>query len=154
MKRIKIIAVGRLKTPHWKDAAAHYMKRLSHSLRLEEIIVRDAALALPVTERKIREGASILKQTRPDNALICLDEGGKQMSSRTFAEFLSCLATSGKIPCFAIGGAYGLASDVLNAATHTLAFGPMTFPHELARVILLEQLYRAERILAGSGYHH
>ena len=154
MKNIKIISVGRMKTPHWQDAAAHYVKRLSYSLRLEEIIARDADPALPVEERKIREGALILKQTRPDDILICLDEGGKNLDSRAFADFLSRLAASGKTSCFAVGGVYGLAADVLHSAAHTLAFGPMTFPHELARVILLEQLYRAERILAGSGYHH
>ena len=154
MKNIKIIAVGRIKTPHWRTAAAHYETRLSHSLRLQEIIVRDADPALPVPERKIREGALILKQIRPDDSLICLDEGGKNMNSRAFADFLSRLAATGKTPCFAVGGAYGLAADVLHAAAHTLAFGPMTFPHELARVILLEQLYRAECIFAGSGYHH
>ena len=154
MKNIKIIAVGRLKTPYWKEAAAHYAKRLSHSLRLEEAIVRDADPALPLAERKVREGSMILKQLSPGNTLICLDEGGKSLDSRSFADFLQRLCASGKNPCFALGGAYGLAPDVLSAAAHTLAFGPMTFPHELARVILLEQLYRAECILAGSGYHH
>jgi 23S rRNA (pseudouridine1915-N3)-methyltransferase len=154
MKNIRIIAVGRLKTPHWKDAAAYYAKRLSHSLRLEESIVKDADPALPLAERKMREGAAILKQVRPGDTLICLDEGGKCMDSRAFADFLSRLAASGKTPCLVIGGAYGLAPEVLHAAAHTLAFGPMTFPHELARVILLEQLYRAECILSGSGYHH
>jgi len=154
MKNIKIIAVGRMKTPHWQDAAAHYVKRLSHSLYLEEILVKDAAPALPVAERKIREGVLILKQIRPGDTLICLDESGKNLHSRAFADFLSRLAASGKTPCFAVGGAYGLAPDVLHAAAHTLAFSPMTFPHELARVILLEQLYRAACILAGSGYPH
>ena len=154
MKNIKIIAVGRIKTPHWQDAATHYVKRLSHFLRLEEVIVRDADPALPALERKIREGALILKQTRPGDTLICLDEGGKTLDSRSFADFLNRLTTSGKTPCFAIGGAYGHAPNVLSAAAHTLAFGPMTFPHELARVVLLEQLYRAECILVDSGYHH
>lgn len=154
MKDIRLIAVGRLKTPHWKEAAAHYAKRIAHSLRLEECIVKDADPSLPVAERKAREGTLILKQIRSGDVPVCLDEGGKSTDSRAFAEFLSRLADAGKTPCFIIGGTYGLAPEVLERAAHTLALGPMTFPHELARVLLLEQLYRAESILSGSGYHH
>lgn len=154
MKHIRLVAVGRLKTPHWKAAAAYYAKRLPPSLRLEEILVRDADPALPVAERTTREGASILKKVRTGDLLVCLDEKGSSMDSRCFAGFLNRLAESGKTPCFAAGGAYGLAPEVTAAAAHVLSLGPMTFPHEMARVILLEQLYRAARILAGSGYHH
>ncbi len=154
MKEIRIITVGRLKTPHWKEAAAHYAKRLAPFLRLEESIVKDADPALPLAERKKQEGARILRQLGPGDICLCLDEGGKSMTSRAFADFLARLADTGKKPCFVIGGAYGLAPEVLARAAHRLALGPMTFPHELARVLLLEQIYRAESIMAGSGYHH
>ena len=154
MKKIRLIAVGRLKRTYWKEAADHYIQRISHTARLEEIIVKDAPAGLPPPERSAREGEGILKQVRGGDCLICLDEKGKTFDSRGFAAFIGRLFETGNSPCFVIGGAYGLSPDVLAAAPHVLSLGPMTFPHELARVLLLEQVYRAESILAGSGYHH
>ena len=154
MKRVRLLTVGRLKTPFWRDAALYYYKRLSHTLCLEETIVKDAEATLPLVERKESEAARLLKGIRPSEELIALDENGKSMSSESFASFMQSLFESGKTPCFAVGGAYGLANSVLCKAKHRLALGPMTFPHELARVLLLEQLYRAENILSGTGYHH
>lgn len=154
MKRIRLLTVGRLKTPHWRDAASYYYKRLSYTLSIEETIVKDADATLSLPERKESEGVRLLKSIRPSEELIVLDENGKTMPSEYFASFLQSLFEKSRIPCFAIGGAYGLADSVLCKARHRLAFGPMTFPHELARVLLLEQLYRAENILSGTGYHH
>ena len=154
MKHIRILAVGRIKTSHWQAAAEHYAKRLSHSLRLEEVIVKDADAKLPLPIRRETETERLLKQLRPSDTLICLDETGKTYTSKQFATFLQGLCDTGKTPCFMIGGAYGLTESAVQSARHTLALGPMTFPHEMARVILLEQLYRAENILAGTGYHH
>lgn len=123
-------------------------------MRFKENIVKDADSALPLMERKIREGALILKQIRTQDIILCLDQHGKNMTSQAFAAFLARQADTGKTPCFVIGGAYGLAPEVLSSAAHIIAFSPMTFPHEMARVILLEQIYRAGCILAGTGYHH
>ena len=154
MKSVRIVAVGSIKTPHWRDAAAHYKQRLSHSLRLEEIEIKDADAGLPPKERKERESSRLLGVVRPPDIVFCLDERGTGHDSRSFADMLRCLYEAGKRPCFIIGGAYGLAESVRDSAVHCLSLGPMTYPHELARVILLEQIYRAETILAGTGYHH
>lgn len=154
MKRIRILAVGRLKTPHWLAAAEHYQNRLSRTLRLDVVSVKDADASLPLLQRKEEEGGRLLKQVRPGDLLICLDETGEALNSRQFAQLLCGYSDAGKTPCFLIGGAYGLADNLKSAAQRRLSFGPMTFPHEMARVMLLEQLYRAENILAGTGYHH
>ena len=154
MKRIRILAVGRLKTPHWRDAAEHYKNRLSHSLRLEELEVRDADAKLPLPARKELETERLLKLLRPSDVSICLDENGTNVDSCRFSELLRHICDSGGLPCFIIGGAYGLADKARTSAKHRLSLGSMTFPHEMARVILLEQLYRAENILSGTGYHH
>ena len=154
MRRIRILAVGHIKTPHWGEAAAHYKKRLSHFLRLEEVVVKDADAKLPLEARKEQETQRLLKLLRPSDLPVCLDEHGTCHDSRGFAELLRRFSDAGKLPCFVIGGAYGLSEAAFVPTAHRLALGPMTFPHELARVILLEQIYRAENILAGTGYHH
>lgn len=154
MRRARIIAVGKLKTPHWQTAAAHYVKRLARSLRIEETAVKDADPALPLAGRKEQEAERLLKALKPQDCPICLDEYGDMPDSRTFAGLLGRLHDAGRTPCFIIGGAYGLGESVLAAAEHRISLGPMTFPHELARVMLYEQLYRAEQIRAGTGYHH
>ena len=154
MRRIRLLAVGRRKTPHWRDAASYYLKRLAHTRQVEETVVKDADASAPLDERKESEGERLLKTVRPQDVLIAMDEGGKCMPSRDFAAFLRQLHDSGKVPCFVVGGAYGLSDALLRSAGHRLSLGPMTLPHELARVVLLEQLYRAENILSGTGYHH
>lgn len=154
MKQVRLIAVGRLKASHWRAAAAHYHARLVRGLRFEEVIVKDADARLSLPERLRLEGERLLKPVRPADILVCLDEAGQAMPSMEFANWMRRLFDSGQAPCFVIGGAYGLADEVKRAAARRLSFGPMTLPHELARVVLLEQLYRAEQILAGTGYHH
>jgi 23S rRNA (pseudouridine1915-N3)-methyltransferase len=154
MRRIRLLAVGRLKTPHWRTAAAHYHERLAPVVRIQEECVKDADPSLPVPTRRERESRALLKLLKPADTVICLDEGGRQMTSPEFARFLTALHDSGQAPCFIVGGAYGLAPLALERAGHRLSLGAMTFPHELARVLLLEQLYRAEMIRAGTGYHH
>lgn len=154
MPKIRILAVGRLKTPHWQQAAAHYAKRLSRGFTLEEHLVKDADAQLPLAERKRHEAAALAKHLRPSEIVICLDEKGTSMSSTDFAETLRAFFNAAQTPCFIVGGAYGLDASLLKRADRLLAFGPMTLPHEMARVLLLEQLYRAQNILAGTGYHH
>lgn len=154
MKRLRILAVGRLKTPHWKEAAAFYLKRLSHSVQIDEHCVKDADPDLPLEGRKGVESARLQKLIRPGDLAICMDEGGELLTSASFASLLGGFFDRGQTPCFLLGGAYGLSPALLASASRRLSLGAMTFPHEMARVILLEQLYRAESILAGSGYHH
>lgn len=155
MKTNVLIAVGKLKTPHFISAAAHYTERIRHNYKFDEIIIRDGDSSLSALERKQIEGERILKALTPKDILICLDEHGTQQTSPAFARFLAPLWEHPSMrPCFVIGGAYGISEAVLAKARHTIALSYMTFPHEMARVLLLEQLYRADAILRGAPYHH
>jgi len=153
MKKLRIIAVGALRSPHWKAAATHYLERLKAWRRIQEHVIKDADAGLPEAERVRREGQRLLQAVRADDFLICLDERGKSMPSRAFAAFLDEISAS-RTPCFALGGPFGLAEELRSRARFTLSLGPMTLPHELARVLLLEQVYRAEAILRKTPYHH
>ncbi len=155
MKHIKLIAVGKIKEPFWADAVTHYRKRLGHSLKIQEVLVKDGNAKLPTAERNIEEGNRILAALSPADIPIGMDEHGKTYPSVRFAAFLEDLSLDGnRVPCFIIGGAFGLSPAVLTACRHTISLSPMTFTHEMARVLLYEQLYRADAILRGSPYHH
>lgn len=157
MSSIRLLAVGKLKTPHFKAAAAHYAQRIARSFTFEESIAKDADAALGIAERKNLEGERLLKLLRPADCLLCLDEKGTMQSSADFARFVRSLHDKGQVPAFVVGGAYGLSDALLERADSggkILSLGPMTFPHELARVLLLEQIYRAGQIIANTGYHH
>ena len=155
LKKIRIIAVGKLKNVFFKQAAEHYSARIKHHWQLEEINPRDAEAALPTAEAIKQEGVAILNSLRPNDIPICLDERGKEFSSREFADFLNNISENQAFyPTFIVGGAFGLSEEVKKKAKHKIALSRMTFPHELARVLLLEQLYRADAILRNSPYHH
>ncbi len=134
--RYSVVAVGRARPPY-ADDLQHYSKLLSRHARVDVIEVADEE----ALERRI-----------PDRAFVCLlDSGGKTYTSEAFADWLEDRRQAGRDVCFVIGGAFGVE---LPGADHTLSFGPLTLPHMLARVILLEQLYRAHKILANEPYHH
>lgn len=157
-KAVSIISVGKIKTPHWQDAARDYLQRLGRSWQIKLITVREAR-DHNLEERNRREGAYILDAlSEPDMSAamsIALDEGGAPHTSTQFSELLRiCWEKENRAPCFIIGGAYGLCPKIRNKAHRVLSLGPMTFPHELAQVLLLEQLYRADAILRGTPYHH
>ena len=155
MPNIHFIWVGKLKQPHWRDAAAHYQKALGRHYTLRETVVKDGPGSLSIQDRNEREGEKILAALQPPDYGVALDERGTARSSVSLAKFLNTIIeTPGATPCFIIGGAYGLAPAVKEQCRQTLSLGPMTFPHEMARVILLEQLYRAASILKGLPYHH
>ena len=134
--RYTVLAVGKVKPPY-ADDVAHYAKLLAGHARVDQVEVRDdAALA-----RRI-----------PERAWVCLlDRGGRAYDSERFAALVEQRRQAGRDVCFVIGGPFGIA---LERWDHRLSFGPLTLPHQLARVVLLEQLYRAHRILAGEPYHH
>jgi 23S rRNA (pseudouridine1915-N3)-methyltransferase len=134
--RITVVAVGRLRPP-FVDDVAHYAKLLSGHARLELVDVR---------ERERAPG-----RVPADAYVSLLAAGGQQMDSIGFARFLEERRMSRRDLCFVIGGAYGVE---LEHPDHRLSLGPMTLPHQLARVVLLEQLYRAHKIIAGEPYHH
>ncbi|MEG1610753.1 MAG: 23S rRNA (pseudouridine(1915)-N(3))-methyltransferase RlmH [Bilophila sp.] len=155
LKPLRILVVGRIRTPFWKSAAEHYSTRISRWRAFTETVVRDGDPALPILDRNALEGKGILAALTPQDIPICLDERGKNFTSRQFSVFLDEISENvSRRPCFIIGGAYGLDDTVKQAARYTLALGTLTFPHELARVVLLEQLYRAEALIRNLPYHH
>jgi len=154
MKPIRLLVVGQAKAPYFRDAAAHYVEALRRYLPVEELVVRDGKSADPV-RRKAEEAKNILAKIAPRDFLIILDEGGRSLPSRELAARLRTqIEDPGRAPCYVVGGAFGLDPDLLARADMTLALGPGTLPHELARVVLYEQLYRAAAINAGAPYHH
>jgi len=154
MLRIHYIFVGKLKSPYWQSAATYYDTRIKRWYKCRETIVKDGTGKDP-SERIAREGQAILGKITPRDRVICLDEHGPSMTSPDLARnLLTWFEHPVKAPCFVIGGAYGLDQSILDRADIKLSFGPMTFPHELARVMLFEQLYRAGTILKNIPYHH
>ena len=153
-----LICVGRLKERYWREAAAEYEKRLTRFGRFETIELPDlpeSANSSPAIERQIRqkEGEAILAKIREDDVVIALCIEGKQLDSVQLSQKLGELSASGRRVVFVIGGSLGLSEAVVSRAQMKLSFSPMTFPHQLARVMLLEQTYRAMKIAAGERYH-
>ncbi|MCD8200280.1 MAG: 23S rRNA (pseudouridine(1915)-N(3))-methyltransferase RlmH [Coriobacteriaceae bacterium] len=154
--RITVIAVGKLKERFWEDAVAEYRKRIGPYARLEIVEVPDRDPDRCGGEKAAREteAADILKAC-PDQAhVIALAIEGTPRSSEELSQHLDELSLQGISDiCFIIGGSTGLAKSVYERADETLSFGTITLPHNLARVVLLEQLYRAFKISRGEPYH-
>lgn len=153
-----LICMGRLKEKYWRDAAAEYEKRLSRFGRWETIELPDLpepANSSPAIEDQIRrkEGEAMMAKLKSDDILVALCIDGRQMDSVQLSQKLESLSRTGKRIVFAIGGSLGLGDQVVARANVKLSFSPMTFPHQLARVMLLEQVYRACKIGAGERYH-
>lgn len=159
MLSVKLICVGKMKEKFYLDAFAEYQKRLQGYCRLELVEPPEQRLGENPSEREIasaleREAQEILKAVPPDAYLVALCVEGKQMPSEGMAELIAARENSGRPKlCFAIGGSYGLAPSVKNRADRRLSMSQMTFPHHLARVMLIEQLYRGFKIREGSHYH-
>ena len=156
---ITVICIGRLKERYWREAVGEYSKRLGSycSLRIQELKeARLPAGAGPAEEEavKIAEGEEILSRVNKDMFVVSLEIRGKRMSSETLAEKLRSLALEGRSEiAFVIGGSLGLSEAVSRRADLKLSFSDMTFPHQMMRVILLEQIYRSFRIIRGEPYH-
>lgn len=157
--KITLITVGKIKEKYLKDAIAEYSKRLSKYCKLEIIEVADEKTpenAGKTVEDAIRakEGERILKHVKEDAWIITLEIAGKQLTSEEFAQKIENLGIQGKSHIiFIIGGSIGLGEEVLRRSDYALSFSRMTFPHQLMRVILLEQVYRSYRIINGEPYH-
>ena len=154
-----IIGVGRLKEKPYRQMADEYLKRLSRFAKMEEIEIPDLSEpehSSPALEKQLkdREGAGILQKLRPTDHVIALAIDGVMRSSEETARVLEkrMATVSGRL-VFVLGGSLGLSDDVLARADEKWSMSPMTFPHQLARVMLLEQLYRSMKILAGERYH-
>ena len=157
--KITLIAVGKIKERYFEDAIREYSKRLSRYCRLEIIQVADEKTPDGASEAleeqiKEKEGRRILDQIRGGAYVIALAVEGKQLDSLELAARMERLAVEGKSQLvFLIGGSLGLSKEVMRRADFALSFSAMTFPHQLMRVILLEQIYRSFRIRAGEPYH-
>ena len=157
--KISVITVGKIKEKYLRDAIAEYSKRLSRYCRLEIIEVADERTpdqASEAVEENIRtkEGERLLKYVRDDMYVITLEIGGKMLTSEQFAKKIETLGIQGKSSiAFVIGGSIGLGREVLKRSDYALSFSKMTFPHQLMRVVLLEQVYRGYRIINGEPYH-
>ena len=157
--KISILTVGKLKEKYLKDAIAEYSKRLSNYCKLEIIEVADERTpdnASKVMEEQIRskEAERLLKYIKDNAYVITLEINGKQLTSEQFADKIETLGVQGiSHIIFVIGGSIGLGYEILAKSDYALSFSKMTFPHQLMRVILLEQIYRSYRIINGQPYH-
>ena len=156
---VAVLSVGRLKEKPYRQMADEYLKRLSRFGKYEEIEVADLPErdgASPAEERQIRtkEGEAMLARLRPGDRVIAMTITGKQRSSEELAAEIQEAKNRGcGRPVFLIGGSLGLGDNILARADGEMSMSRMTFPHQLAKVMLLEQLYRAEKIGAGERYH-
>ena len=155
-----ILCVGKMKEKPYRQMADEYLKRLSRYGKYEECEIPD--LPEPASgssealeeQLKAKEGEAILAKIRPGDRVIAMTIGGKRRPSEELAKHLAEMKVAGVgHVVFVIGGSLGLGKNVLERADEELSMSPMTFPHQLARVMLLEQLYRAEKINAGERYH-
>jgi len=151
--KIKIAWIGKTKEAAIQSLTDEYLKRISRYTQVEGLALHDEAALLQLCGR-----AASAKSSKTSNAgkstLVLMDSRGKQLSSEEFAHFLEDYQDRNPLPLvFAVGGADGFSEAARSAAQHTISLGKMTLPHELARVILLEQLYRAFTILKGHPYH-
>lgn len=157
--KITIVCVGKIKEKFYRDALAEYTKRLSRycSLTITEVADEKTKEQASETECAIikdREGERILKSIRDDGYVITLAIDGKTLDSVELSEKIDKLGLSGKSNVyFVIGGSLGLSDAVMKRADYKLSFSRMTFPHQLMRVILLEQIYRSYRIINHEPYH-
>ena len=157
--KIKIICVGKIKEKYLKDAIEEYSKRISRFAKLEIIELGDEKIpdnASGAEEEKIlkTEGEKILKHIAPKDYVISLCVEGKNISSQELAQKIDAVTLDGSSTiAFIIGGSLGLDNSVKSASSFKLSFSKMTFPHQLMRVILLEQVYRAFKINANEEYH-
>jgi len=157
--QIDILAVGKLKESYWREAQAEYVKRLSrfaqpHVVEVSEERLPDNASAAMEAQGREKEGERLLQALPRNGVVVVLDLSGKQLESPELAEKFRAWTLSGQSTfSFIIGGSTGLSSAVMRAADFRLCLSKMTFPHQLARILLLEQLYRAMKINGNETYH-
>jgi len=157
--RIKVITVGKIKEKFYVNAIKEYTKRLQAYCKLEEIEVADEKCPEQLSDKEMvqvkdKEGQRILAKVRDNDYVIALAIEGKMLSSEDLAKHMNNLAIQGKSDItFIIGGSLGLSSEVMKRSNYQLSFSKMTFPHQLMKVVLTEQIYRAFRIIKNEPYH-
>ena len=158
MLSIEIICVGKLKETYLKDAISEYSKRLSKYCKLNIIELPDEKIpdkTNPNIENEIKskECNNIINHIKKDSYIICLDLSGKELSSEQFSKNIEDISMQSSQITFIIGGSLGLTEKILNLSNQKICFSKMTFPHQLIRVFLLEQIFRAFKISNGETYH-
>ena len=158
MVNINIVCIGKIKEAYLKDAINEYSKRLSKYCKLTILELPDEKIPDKLNESlsneiKNKESNAILNHIKKDSYIICLDLTGKELSSEDFSKNIENLSLQTSSITFIIGGSLGLSSDLLKKAHQKICFSKMTFPHQLIRVFLLEQIFRAFKISNGETYH-
>ena len=158
MIHISIICIGKLKETYLKEATSEYTKRLSKYCKLSIVELPDEKIPDKSSERILadiqeKESASILSHIPKDSYVMALDLTGRQYSSEEFATQLDNISMLNISICFLIGGPLGMTRELVQKANSSICFSKMTFPHQLIRVFLLEQIFRAFKILHGETYH-
>lgn len=156
--QIDILCVGKLSERFYREAAEEYAKRLTRYCRLDIVETPDRPAPEKLSDRLMdrvrREETGAMQEKLPPGAVtVALDRRGQAMTSEEFGAFLGIHEMSGKRVSFFIGGSLGLADDFIRAADYRVSFGTFTYPHQLMRVMLLEQIYRGFRIIRGEPYH-
>ena len=153
--KIVVMSVGRVRQPFVLQGEAEYLQRIRGSFQLERVeLGMESPESMSATEVQNREAEEILKRSKGYEYLVVLDERGKTLSSKQFSEFVQTRMNSGvRSVCFVIGGAYGVSEKIRQEADSILSLSTLTFPHQLARLVLVEQLYRAHTLQKGVSYH-
>jgi 23S rRNA (pseudouridine1915-N3)-methyltransferase len=153
--KIVVLSVGRVRQRFVLDAEGEYLQRIKGSFQVELVeLGMESPESMKPAEVQAREAEEVLKKTKNYDYLVVLDERGKEMSSKALSEFVQTRMNSGvKSVCFVIGGAYGFAEKVRQEADLILSLSALTFPHQLTRMLLVEQLYRSHTLIKGISYH-
>lgn len=155
--KIKLILIGKTDNDYLKTGVEEYVKRLTHYIGFEMIVVPDLknTKKLSIQQQKQKEGELITKHIQPGDHVVLLDENGKEFSSPEFAAFIEKQSLNGlKTLVFVVGGPYGFSEELYKIGNRKIALSRMTFSHQMVRLIFLEQLYRAMTIIKGEPYHH
>ncbi len=155
--KLKIILVGKTEEDYLKHGIDKYQKRLKNYLPLDiiEIPALKNTKKLSIEQQKVKEGELILQKVEKSDLMVLLDEKGKEFSSIAFSNYFQNKMNSGiKSLCLVIGGPYGFSQDVYSRAQQKIALSQMTFSHQMIRLLLIEQCYRAMSILRNEPYHH
>jgi 23S rRNA (pseudouridine1915-N3)-methyltransferase len=148
----KIISVGKKHEAMYEQAIIHFEKRTAPFSKIEWVLIPHSSL--DNIQARTEESKLILNKLNPSDVVVLLDETGTLMSSPQFAQIIEQSQNHSKHITYILGGAYGVTDELKSRADFVVSFGKMVLPHQLMRVVLLEQIYRAHSILSGSGYHH
>ena len=149
---IKIVCVGKLKEKYWKDAVLEYSKRISKYTKIEVIEVSDYNSS-DINTILVQEKNDIIKHISDRDCVITMEIDGNQLDSKELAKKIDSLYLNYSNLMFVIGGSYGLHEEIKKRSNYALSFSKMTFPHQMFRIMLLEQIYRSYKILNNESYH-